>query len=218
MSMTNYQYKFSLPINIISLHSSPNDEKKLELWTATANNQSDVYILEARNAKCKEDFIYELQKLVKTVNDSEACGLNSRHRNSPTLFSSSATMASSSSGDLTSTRKKKLRFSRSKSLDTRTSKAQTRSRSLDSEAPEDGGDEAEDEAEDRQPQYKVLGDYEPEAGAGRELSLTEGEVVRLVKIGCAGWRYVKCGDREGWAPSTYLQILPGNTKTLDRRN
>ena len=77
-------------------------------------------------------------------------------------------------------------------------------RSLDSEAPEDGGDEAEDEAEDRQPQYKarvttltltlismfvfqVLGDYEPEAGAGRELSLTEGEVVRLVKIGCAGW-------------------------------
>ena len=75
-------------------------------------------------------------------------------------------------------------------------------RSLDSEAPEDGGDEAEDEAEDRQPQYKarvttltlilmfviqVLGDYEPEAGAGRELSLTEGEVVRLVKIGCADW-------------------------------
>ena len=127
-SMTNYQYKFSLPINIISLNSSPNDGKKLELLTATGNNQSDVYILEARNAKCKEDFIYELQKLVKTVNDSEACGLNSRHRNSPTLFSSSATMASSSSGDLTSTRKKKLRFSRSKSLDTRTSKAQTRSR------------------------------------------------------------------------------------------
>ena len=69
-SMTNYQYKFSLPINIISLNSSPNDEKKLELWTATGNNQSDVYILEARNAKCKEDFIYELQKLVKTA-DSE---------------------------------------------------------------------------------------------------------------------------------------------------
>ena len=77
-------------------------------------------------------------------------------------------------------------------------------RSLDSEAPEDGGDEAEDEAEDRQPQYKVLvtsqhclwfslqvlADYEAGAGAGRELSLTEGEVVRLVKIGCAGWWWV----------------------------
>lgn len=140
---------------------------------------------QARNTKCKEDFIYELQKLVKSVDDSVASGLNSRHRTSPLLFSSSATVASSSSGDLTSTRKKKLRFSRSKSLDTRTSKAQTRSRyqnfelkikissiirkhlntsllllitifrSLDSEAPEDGGDEAEDEAEDRQPQYKV---------------------------------------------------------------
>jgi len=218
---TNYQYKFSLPINSISLKSVvSDDEKKIELWTATSNNQSDVYILEARNAKCKEDFTYELQKLVKSVDDlvTSGQGQNFRHGNSTLLFSSSATMASSSSGDLTSTRKKRLRFSRSKSLDTRTSKSQIRSRSLDSEAPEDGGDEAEDEAEDRQPQYKVLADYEAGAGSGRELSLTEGEVARLVKIGCAGWWYVKCGDREGWAPSTYLQILPGNTKTLDRRN
>ena len=44
---TNYQYKFSLPINSISLKSVvPDDEKKIELWTATSNNQSDVYILE----------------------------------------------------------------------------------------------------------------------------------------------------------------------------
>ena len=84
------------------------------------------------------------------------------------------------------------------------------------------------------PLVQVLADYEAGPGTSRELSLTEGEVVRLVKIGCAGWwwvteddqqaswayhpRYVKCGDREGWAPSTYLQILPGNTKTLDRRS
>ena len=44
---TNYQYKFSLPINSISLNSVvPDDEKKIELWTATSNKQSDVYILE----------------------------------------------------------------------------------------------------------------------------------------------------------------------------
>ena len=145
---TNYQYKFSLPINSISLNSVvPDDEKKIELWTATSNNQSDVYILEvdrffhdlfkqfdngyqARNAKCKEDFTYELQKLVKSVDDlvTSGQGQNFRHGNSTLLFSSSATMASSSSGDLTSTRKKRLRFSRSKSLDTRTSKSQIRSR------------------------------------------------------------------------------------------
>ena len=145
---TNYQYKFSLPINSISLKSVvPDDEKKIELWTATSNNQSDVYILEvdrffhdqfkqfdngyqARNAKCKEDFTYELQKLVKSVDDlvTSGQGQNFRHGNSTLLFSSSATMASSSSGDLTSTRKKRLRFSRSKSLDTRTSKSQIRSR------------------------------------------------------------------------------------------
>ena len=44
---TNYQYKFSLPINSISLNSVvPDDEKKIELWTETSNKQSDVYILE----------------------------------------------------------------------------------------------------------------------------------------------------------------------------
>ena len=34
---------------------------------------------------------------------------------------------------------------------------------------------------------QVLADYEAGAGSGRELSLTVGEVARLVKIGCAGW-------------------------------
>ena len=47
MSVTNYQYKFSLPISRISLNSAvTEDENKFELWMGTGNNQSDVYILE----------------------------------------------------------------------------------------------------------------------------------------------------------------------------
>ena len=37
--------------------------------------------------------------------------------------------------------------------------------------------------------YKVLADYS--ALSDRELSMQEGEVVELVKIGCGGWWYVR---------------------------
>ena len=39
------------------------------------------------------------------------------------------------------------------------------------------------------PQYRVLADYT--ALTTREVNLHEGEVVELVKIGCAGWWYVR---------------------------
>ena len=44
------------------------------------------------------------------------------------------------------------------------------------------------------PQYRVLADYT--ALTTREVNLHEGEVVELVKIGCAGWWYVRLtGER-----------------------
>ena len=58
------------------------------------------------------------------------------------------------------------------------------------------------------PQYRILADYT--ALTQREVNLHEGEVVELVKIGCAGWWYVKLANYpypEGWAPSTYLEKL-----------
>ena len=82
--------------------------------------------MQARNAKCKEEFSYELRKLVRS--DNNFGGVHSRQGTAASVLFSSATVASSSSGDLTSTRKKKLQFSRSKSLDTRVNKSQTRSR------------------------------------------------------------------------------------------
>ena len=106
--------------------------------------------------------------------------------------------------------RRRRRFSRSASLESRATAA-ARSRSLDTE-------DTAAAASDPAPQYRVLADYAPAApGAGRQLQLCEGALVRLVKIGCAGWWFVRAQDGgEGWAPSTYLQLLP-NTKTLDRK-
>ena len=94
-------------------------------------------------------------------------------------------------------------------------KSSLRSRSLDTEESEE---KEEEEEEKRAPLYKVLAEYT--AISAREVELQEGEMVSLVKIGCAGWWYVRrlaSPHTEGWAPSTYLQLLPEITKTLGRK-
>ena len=91
-------------------------------------------------------------------------------------------------------------------------------RSLDTEESEEKELEREEEQEkEKQPLYKVLADYT--ALTRRELGLEEGDVVCVIKVGCAGWWYVRrlTDGCEGWAPSTYLQLLPGGTKTLERK-
>ena len=152
--------------------------------------------LQARDAKCREDFAAELGRLLSSAASSAV-----RAAPLPSLAPDTDTAASS----------RRRRFSRSASLESRATAAAARSRSLDTEdtAPA---------SSDPAPQYRVLADYAPAApGAGRQLQLCEGALVRLVKIGCAGWWFVRAQDGgEGWAPSTYLQLLP-NTKTLDRK-
>lgn len=152
--------------------------------------------LQARDAKCREDFAAELGRLLSSAASSAV-----RAAPLPSLAPDTDTAASS----------RRRRFSRSASLESRATAAAARSRSLDTE-------DTAAAATDPAPQYRVLADYAPAApGAGRQLQLCEGALVRLVKIGCAGWWFVRAQDGgEGWAPSTYLQLLP-NTKTLDRK-
>ena len=152
--------------------------------------------LQARDAKCREDFAAELGRLLSSAASSAV-----RAAPLPSLAPDTDTAASS----------RRRRFSRSASLESRATASAARSRSLDTE-------DTAAAATDPAPQYRVLADYAPAApGAGRQLQLCEGALVRLVKIGCAGWWFVRAQDGgEGWAPSTYLQLLP-NTKTLDRK-
>ena len=73
--------------------------------------------------------------------------------------------------------------------------------------------------------YRALADYT--ALTTRELNLHRGECVDLIKMGCAGWWYVRLHEypyTEGWAPSTYLEKLThgparenkNKNRTLDR--
>ena len=57
------------------------------------------------------------------------------------------------------------------------------------------------------PQYRVLADYT--ALTTREVNLTEGEVVELVKIGCAGWWYVRLTGQVIFQQTTNIFQLSG---------
>lgn len=68
--------------------------------------------------------------------------------------------------------------------------------------------------------YVSLADYC--AMGHSEVSMKEGDAVELLKIGCAGWWFVKVlGDStgsnlaEGWAPAAYLET---SNKRPMRRN
>ena len=66
--------------------------------------------------------------------------------------------------------------------------------------------------------YRALADYT--ALTARELNLHAGEVVALVRAGCAGWWYVRLASyphTEGWAPSTYLDRVTGAGAGSQRR-
>ncbi|XP_070135126.1 guanine nucleotide exchange factor DBS isoform X8 [Drosophila bipectinata] len=51
-----------------------------------------------------------------------------------------------------------------------------------------------------------LADYS--AAGHSEVSMHEGDTIELLKIGCAGWWYVRVlGNAEGWVPAAYLESV-----------
>lgn len=61
--------------------------------------------------------------------------------------------------------------------------------------------------------YVALGDYE--AVDVGEASLMEGQPVQVLRVGCAGWWYVRAGPsgREGWVPAAYLGPRQGGSRS-----
>ena len=150
---------------------------------------------QARNSKCKEDFCKELSKLLLDVDDTLSVA-SSRHVDMyPELSTSSHDLVTPAMCHNTRAQLSRQQFSntRSKSLETRSgSRCIEWTRSLDQpddKASDDMGPVV--RGASRPPQYKVLADYSAPATSARELSLKQGEVVTLIKIGCAGWWYVR---------------------------
>ena len=148
----------------------------------------------------------------------------------PAYYDTASTTCSGESGDSHGDRLSR-HVARSRSLESGRVHAPLRSRSVDCAAdrnsPIDDDELGVDEDEDAESggsagaggvprarmhrsggRYIALADYM--ALTSREIDLTEDEVVELIKVGCAGWWYVRLTTYpypEGWTPSTYLEKL-----------
>merc|ERR1719233_1457003 len=207
----SYQFKFSLTVANLGMSSIiKGEEKKMEIWLS---GQPDIYSLEGKTVNAKDDFAAELRKII--LKEKENINNRVARISHSAVYNENISTTSGSE----SARSRRSAFSRSKSLDQEGNKNSHRSRSLDL-CQEKSSSEAElvDDDTTSFPKYHVLADYM--ALTARELNLQEGESVQLIKIGCAGWWYVRLiayPFSEGWAPSTYLEKLPVRNKTLDRR-
>lgn len=59
--------------------------------------------------------------------------------------------------------------------------------------------------------FRSLGNYT--ASDPTELTLLEGDVVKVMKTGSTGWWYAQHSitQQEGWVPSTYMEPLTDNS-------
>ena len=203
-----YQFKLSLPIANMGMSSLIKaEEKKMEIWII---GQPDAFTLEAKTKKAKDEFAGELRKVIAKEKGAGKERLSRIVRN----VTSTETLSATSGSESSSARQ----FSRARSLD-QESWNRTYQSTLDRSS-------SEERLLDIVSRYRSLADYT--ALTSRELNLHQGELVELVKMGCAGWWYVRLLSypfTEGWAPSTYLEKLhnidtgrnnKNRNKTLDR--
>ena len=195
---TVYQFKLSLPIANMGMSSQiKGEEKKMEIWII---GQPDAFTLEAKTKKAKDEFASELRKVIAKEKGAGKERLSRIVRN----VTSTETLSATSGSESSSARQ----FSRARSLD-QESWSRTYQSALERSSSEENLLEP--------VRYRALADYT--ALTSRELNLHQGELLELLKEGCAGWWFVRLHSypfTEGWAPSTYLEKL--HTSELARNN
>lgn len=192
-----YQFKMAMATNSLGMSGVVRgDEKKIELWL---HGRNELYTLEAiKGRQAKEDFATELRKVIIRQKDQ-------LQRQKNVMYMDSVSTSATSEAE---NPRPNSRLTRSRSLETSKGRATLRSRSLDCAADRSSPEAEEEETPSSGQKFVVLADYM--ALTSREIDLNEDEVVELIKVGCAGWWYVRITSYpypEGWAPSTYLEKL-----------
>jgi hypothetical protein len=203
-----FQFKFSLPTSVLGMSSIvKGDDKKLEVWVNGVAEQ--FYCMEAKSKKAKDDFSAELRKVIMRQKDQRQKSGTARASARP-LTRSRSLESNRAYAPL-----------RSRSVDSRQQRAAAGRNNTDVSSDDNDCDGSDDVGvgrhrgvdDEHSGRYIVLADYM--ALTSREIDLSEDEIVELVKVGCAGWWYVRLTTYpypEGWAPSTYLEKVPDHRR------
>ena len=212
-----FMFKLSLPVTNMGMSSMiKGEDRKMEVWII---GQPDAFTLEAKSKKAKDDFACELRKVIakEKGNGKERSGQIGKIVKS---VLSHETLSATSGSDSSRHGHTRTMFSRARSLDgdswSRTYQDSTGSGHSGHSGYLDRSSSVEQLDVTR---YRVLADYT--ALTARELNLHRGDCVELIKMGCAGWWFVRLHTypyTEGWAPGTYLEKLTHTPSSKGNKN
>ncbi|XP_015927368.1 guanine nucleotide exchange factor DBS isoform X2 [Parasteatoda tepidariorum] len=236
----SYAFKNSLKTSQIGLtenmHGSKAEGRKFELWL---HGRKQIYILQAPTPETKLKWVAQIKKVLfqqfehlkdenKKLYSEKIKSLNGLISQSP--VSKRGHVVSSQSWDNTPPVNNNIMDKAPEKTRRSTITSDDSFQKEDLDNHDDGWStdelsQTEDEDEDGdiflqtaevKGRYVVLGDYA--AVDVGEVSLHEGQVVEVEKIGCAGWWYVRGLDAgcQGWVPATYLGPISQNNKRGSR--
>jgi len=190
-----YHFKRSLKTSQIGLTESvKGDPKKFEVWL---QGRQEVYTIQASTVEQTKQWVSEIKRVLleqlRELKGEKIRQYSLVQTSKPSLRGASGKGRSMSFGDSNGSR----------SASTSTCASEEEAESSEYSVSEDEDAFAERTFDGGR--YVSLADY---AAIGKsEVSMNEGEEVELLKVGCAGWWFVRVlsSQREGWVPAAFLE-------------
>ncbi|VEN49521.1 unnamed protein product [Callosobruchus maculatus] len=203
-----YQYKHHLKMSQIGLTESvKGDPRKFEVWL---QGRQEVHTIQAANVDQKNTWVNEIKKVL--FNQLEEI----RGEKIKQYALSHNNHSSRPLRQTTSWEKQKQHVpvvpiidrQRALSCDTQhTHSAEADTSDFQGTQNWSSDDDDDEDHHGSMPSghYVALADYC--AVGNSEVNMKEGDIVELLKVGCAGWWFVKMigSSMEGWAPASYLE-------------
>nr|XP_041631624.1 guanine nucleotide exchange factor DBS isoform X5 [Drosophila kikkawai] len=222
---STYQFKHHVKMSLIGLTETVrSDTKRFEIWT---QGRQEVHILQAPTQNVKKQWVAEIKRVL--LNQLEELkgekikqySLNHQGLRQTTSWDTTNTILDTPNRALRSDASSETnkRNSNSSSIDFEPT---TSSNSVNDLSNKDqlencgwssdcsnSEDELSLTEENNSPGSKFIALADYTAMGHSEVSLREGDTIELLKVGCAGWWYVRVLDScaEGWAPGAYTQSI-----------
>ncbi|XP_076261206.1 guanine nucleotide exchange factor DBS-like isoform X2 [Rhynchophorus ferrugineus] len=216
-----YQFKQFLKMSQVGLTESvKGDARRFEIWL---EGRQEVHIIQAANLEQKQAWVNEIKKVlfnqleeIKGEKIRQYAAITHRPLRQTTSWETQK-HGNAVEG-----------HQRAMSCDAETHNNHTEENvecieGGNSDSASDCSNSDDDDHTTSRGRYIALADYC--AIGNSEVSMRDGDIVELLKVGCAGWWFVKVigTSLEGWAPAAYLESLSrksfrGSSRSQDRLN
>ncbi|XP_065166036.1 guanine nucleotide exchange factor DBS-like isoform X2 [Atheta coriaria] len=211
----HFQFKHYLKMSQIGLTESvKGDGKKFEVWLQA---RQEVYTIQASTLDQKQEWVNGIKRVLLNQLEElkgEKIKQYTALVHKQTTSWETRQQVSNLNNDPTMPRAMSLDVDSRTNEDDVTESAEGNSWSSDFSNSDD---------EDANPaipsgRYAALADYC--AVGNSEVNMREGDIVELLKVGCAGWWFVKTigSGIEGWAPAAYLESVHRKSSRCSSRS